>query len=207
MTRAKYSECLARIESANPGEILLPLLREGWSGKNVIYMKAALRRLGAGMPQRAAQKGNVAGASDVLASLYKAQQVLRAQRAKTSNSFHDCKTDADRRAVSARILEIEKEIRANEGRISHWKAYGHLPVDAGDEEESLPEDPIALMRALASINSRISQTKKKLLDLGRLPDKDPERSQIQKYEAKLAGLKLEKGHAEQKIKAIQSGGV
>lgn len=206
MTRAKYSECLARIESANPGEILLPLLREGWSGKNVIYMKAALRRCSANAPQQASPKGNMAGSSDVLASLYKAQQVLRGQRAKTSNSFHECKTDADRRAVSARILEIEKEIRVNEGKITHIKTHGHLPLDIV-REEVLPDDPIALMRTLASINAKISQTKKKLLELGALSDNDPQRSQIPKYEAKLAGLKLEKGHAEQKIKAIQSGGV
>lgn len=204
MTRVQYNEALARVESGNPGEVLLPLLRSGWSQKNVIYMKAALRRLD-GTP--APRKVDVSGAGDVLTSLYKAQQVLRGRRAKLSNSFHDCKTDADRREVSAGILKIEEEIRDNERKIAHYKAHRQLPQEAGGEGESLPENPIGLMKALASINAKISQTKKTLLELGRLPDNDPERAKIQKYEAKLARLKLEKGHAEQKIKAIQSAGV
>jgi hypothetical protein len=207
MTRIQYKEALARVESGNPGEVLLPLLRSGWSEKNVIYMKAALRRLDGTPAPTAPRKVDVSGAGDVLASLYKVQQVLRGRRAKLSNSFHDCKTDADRREVSAGILKIEEEIRDNERKIAHYKAHRQLPQEAGGEGESLPDDPIALMKALASINAKISQTKKTLLELGRLPDNDPERAKIQKYEAKLARLKLEKGHAEQKIKAIQSAGV
>lgn len=205
MTRDAYMEALGRIERGNLNEPLLPTLRGGFTRLNVIYLKSALGRLT--VPATSVAAAVVAApieeasADEVLKSLYKQQQVLRGEKSKISNGFHNCTTTDQRREVSRRILEKDATIRANEAKIAHYKAHNVLPSEDEDDEFYLPDDPIALMKKANSIASRISQTKKKLDELGALGPSDPARAEIGNYQGKLNRLKLYKGYAEQKIKA------
>lgn len=207
MTREAYMEELGRIERGNPNEPLLPTLRGGFTRLNVVYLKSALGRLT--MPAKPVAAKVVAAPieevspDEALKSLYKQQQVLRGEKAKIANEFHNCTTTEQRREVSRRILEKDATIRANEAKIAHYKAHNVLPSDDEEDEFYLPDDPIALMKKANSIASQISQTKKKLDELGALGPSDPARGEIGKYEAKLDRLKLYKGYAEQKIKLAQ----
>ncbi len=205
MTREAYMDALGRIERDNPREVLLPTLRSGFTRLNVIYMKSALGRLTVPAQSVAARvvaaPMEEASADEVLKSLYKQQQVLRGEKAKLSNDFHNCTTTDQRREVSQRVLGKDAAIRANEGKIAHYKAHNAMPSEDEDDEFYLPDDPIALMKKANSIASQISQTKKKLDELGALGPNDPARGEIGKYEGKLDRLKLYKGYAEQKIKA------
>lgn len=206
MTREAYMEALERIERGNPNEPLLATLRGGFTRLNVVYLKSALGRLTVPATKGVCQvvitsSAEEKPADDVLKSLYKQQQVLRGEKAKIANELHNCTTTEQRREVSRRILEKDATIRANEAKILHYTAHNALPSEDEEDEFYLPDDPIALMKKANSIASQISQTKKKLDELGALGPSDPARGEIGKYQGKLDRLKLYKGYADQKIKA------
>ncbi len=200
MTKEQYNEYLRRIRDTNPKEPLFGKLRAGYSAINVIYMKAALKRLpkkeveDAPSPDVEEEENS---ANPVVKELWIRKGQLFRARAKHSNSFHECKTDADRRAVSEAILGVWRQIQDIEGKIEFYARHGTLPE--GAERFPVPDDPIALMKKINSIRAQISQRQQKLRAMALLPNSDPEKViKIQKIEAELAELKLYRGHAEKK---------
>lgn len=202
MTAQEYRQHLADIQARNKQEVLLPVLRTGYSPVNVIYMKAALKRLpkDGTPPDRDATEGEAASADPVLRELWSHKGQLFRERAKLSNRFHECTTDQQRKTNSDAILRIWERIQDANRKMDYYEEHGVLP--AGAERFPLPEDPAALLKKLMSLRSQISMEQKRLKDLAALPDDHPaKRTKIEESQAKLAELKLYKGHAEQKAGA------
>lgn len=193
---------LAMVEARNPGELLLPTLRTGHSRVNEAYLRAAMKRL----PDEAAQEPEPAlwhdtrYADSSLQDLWRDRGRLFGAMNKLSNKFHDCKSDDERAANSREIRRLWAEILTVKDAIAHYEQHGALPAPVSEERFPLPDDPVALVKKQASIRAVISQTKRKLDELGALADGDPERAKIVDYEAKLAELKLYLGHADTAIK-------
>jgi hypothetical protein len=205
MTAQQYTEHLKRIEATNPAEPLLRSLRAGWSRVNVIYMKSALNRLPKvdTQPDRATtddiEDQETASTDPIIRELWSQKGQLFRERAKFSNRFHDCTTDEQRKANSEAILRIWDRIMDIQRKMEYYEENGELP--AGAERFPLPDDPAALLKKLMSIRSQISMEQQKLRRLAELSDEDPQkRPKIEESQAKLAELKLYRGHAEQKAK-------
>lgn len=197
MSPSDYVEALARIETGNPTEPLLPALRRGWSRVNAIYMAAALKRLPAPEP---VWQDQTPFADENLRGLWAERTRLFGEMNRRSNQFHDCKSDEDRAANSREIRRIWGLILAVKERIEHYEAHGELPEEPSEERFPLPDEPVALMKKLNSIRAQISQGQRRLDDLGALPDGHPEREKIADVEGRLAELKLYRGHAENAVK-------
>lgn len=201
MKKWEYEDALERIEQENPCEVLLGVLRTGWSPVNVIYMKSALKRLESA-PKKDVPADEIPADEGFLKGKYRRQQTLRGERNKLSNSFHTCTTDAQRAAVSAKIIEIETEIRRNEVEIRRFELDGETPFNTDSELES-PTDPVVLLKKIASLRAMISQTKKRLEYLASLNASNPEKSAIPNVEKRLADLKNQLKTAENAINAHQ----
>lgn len=202
MTAAEYSKHLGEIIRRNSAEVLLPVLRKGYSPVNVIYMKAALKRLPKEdtLPDRDGSDDETTSADPVLRELWSLKGQLFRERAKMSNRFHDCTSDQERRGISDAILRIWDRIQETNRKMDYYEEHGMLP--AGEERFPLPEDPAALLKKLMSLRSQISMEQKKLKELAGLPDDHPnKRTKIEESQAKLAELKLYRAHAEQKATA------
>jgi hypothetical protein len=204
MRESTYIDALEQITLENPAEPLLPLLKNGFSRVNVLYMRSALKRLADRPPAEVIPGQNQPPDGDILKSIYREQQHLRGARNKASNEFHNCQSDEARADVSRQILALEGAIAENEKKIAHYQVHNELPTEQTDEFV-IPDDPIEMMKSQSSIRAQISQVKRKL-DL--LADQQqPDQKAIQKYEAKLLKLKLQKGYVETAIKSksIQPG--
>lgn len=200
MTAAQYNEHLERIEANNPAEPLLRVLRSGWSKINLIYLKSALNRLPKVDPQPENDDNDETtnDANDpIIRELWSQKGQLFRERAKFSNRFHDCTNDEQRKSNSEAILRIWDRIQDIQRKMEYYEDHGELP--AGAERFPLPNDPAALLKKLMSIRSQISMEQQKLRKLAELSEDDPaKRTKIEESQAKLAELKLYKGHAEQK---------
>lgn len=206
MTRKEYEQAVALVERRNPGETLLNTLRAGYRPVNEIYLRAALRRLPPvavkieenRLPEIPHQRDQ-RFADQKLRDLWAERTRLFGEMNKRSNHFHECKSDDERAANSREIRRIWSRILDVKDRIAHYEAHGELPAPVSEERFPLPDDPVALVKKMNSIRAQISQVKKRLDDLGALPQDNPDRSKIGDAEARLAELKLYLGHAEKAI--------
>lgn len=221
MSYQEYNANLAKLERDNPGEPLLKALRSGYTAINVVYMRAALKRISAsthtgsfqvttGSETKAVvvtmkpQPGKKA--DETLRKLWADRQHLFGDLNKASNHFHKCKNDAERKENSQRIKGIWDEIIAVKERIAHYEEFGSLPEPKSVEKFPLPDDPVSLVKKLNSIRALISQEQKKLRELFELNDNHPDKAQrIKESEERRAHLILYKEHAENKIKDIHPG--
>lgn len=200
MTRQEYEQAVALVERRNPGDPLLSTLRAGYRPVNEVYLRAALRRLpnlrdNVEIPHPRNQRY----ADQTLKAMWAERTRLFGEMNKRSNHFHECKSDDERAANSREIRAIWSRILDVKERIEYYEAHGELPVAESEERFPLPEEPVALVKKMNSIRAQISQVKKRLDDLGALPQDHPDRSKIGDAEARLAELKLYAGHAEKAI--------
>lgn len=211
MTKIEFDNWLERIESQNPAEPLLDDLRSGFNRVNLMWMRAAVRRLAEKMLEKpepmedpAAEEtddeGLPAGEMDgTLKAMLGEKSRAFSELNRASNRFHDCKTDDDRARVSDDILAIWTKILLLKSKIQHYRLHGELPEDS-IERFPLPDNPLDLTKKLSSIRARITQTKEKLEALAALETGHPDRSKIADFEEKLKELRLYKAHAENKLK-------
>lgn len=198
MSEAEYNRGLRHVMQRNPKEVLLPTLQTGYSRVNIIYMAAALRRLPEEVKEAEETTPALAKKADpALRELWAERTRLFGEMNKMSNYFHECTTDAQRAENSKAILKKWDEIQAVKSRIAHYEKNGVMPVVVSDEEFPLPDDPIELMKKLASIRAMISQVQKTIREAADLPADHPDKSiRISEGEKRLEYLKIYKGHAE-----------
>lgn len=206
MTQAEYIDNLARIEQANPAEVLLPTLRCGFNKANVLYMKSALKRLPEDAPGEEVDHVDdtapaaLRPADETLKALWAERSRLFGEMNRMSNHFHECKTDQERATNSTAILRKWEDIQAVKAKIRHYEEHGDMPSVVVEEKFPLPDNPFDLVKKLNSIRVQISQVEAKLREAGELPEDHPDRqTRIQEGEKKRAFLILYRGHAEQKI--------
>lgn len=205
MTPAQYTASLALIESRNPGEVLLGTLRAGYSRVNEIYMRSALKRLPE-EPEETEEpdwKAETPYADETLRGLWRERTRLFGEMNRQSNRFHECKTDEQRAENSKRVLAWWSDILAAKAKIAYYEQHGELPP-VTEEGEELPDNPVALSKKLASLRARVSQAKKKLIDLAGLDEGTPgKQSKINAAEDDLKQLRYMVGKAEVKLKGYE----
>lgn len=173
MTQEEYQNKLDNIERDNPGEVLLPLLRQGYSAVNVAYMRRAwARRRDDSEPVRRASVAEVSTTDPVLTDLYREKTRLFGLMNQQSNKFHQCKTDADRALNSKAVLSIWEDIQAVKARISFYLENGELPAE---QEQPIPADPIQLVKFTQAVRVKISQRKNNIRSLASMDPSTPGR--------------------------------
>lgn len=184
----------------NPREVLLPALQSGYTRANVVYMLAALNRLPDPEEVEYLPTKGTKPADDTLRALWAERTRMFGEMNRMSNKFHECTTDQDRAENSRDILRKWDEILAVKSKIRHYEEFGEVLKEDEQEKFPLPDDPIALMKKLASIRVQISQSEVKIREANALPNDHPDKQKrIQEGETKRAFLILYRGHAEQKI--------
>ncbi len=217
MTAQEYTAAMRRIEQDNPSEVLLPVLRLGHSRTNEMYMRAAMKRcptpdptpIGRGDVESRERNappyggGAGGGADDTLRTLWRERTRLFGEMNKQSNVFHTCKTDEERAANSAKVLAWWADIQAVKSKIAYYEQHGALPP-VEEEGDELPDNAALLAKKLNSLRARISQMKKKLVDMAGLdPDTPGLQSKINAAEDDLKQLQYQAGRAAVKLKEYE----
>jgi hypothetical protein len=181
MTSEQYKKKLDKLAVAAPNHPLLNTLRGGLSMMNEMYLSDALEQL---KKQKDAEPEPTSRATAIVekesypselyrdetfAKLVREKTHLRNQIRKTSNEFHEVKTDAEARNVSIRVLDLEKAWREKKKDIDYYEKNRQLPdkIDPNTEGDNwiVPKDPVQRQKALLSARSNISIAEKEILTL------------------------------------------
>ncbi len=210
MREWQYDEGLAKIEANNPGEPLLPVLRGGFSPINAIYMASALSRMPTILEEvefnedlvlEAEEKSEPVQVDDTLMALWSQRTALFGLMNKQSNKFHQCGNDEQRAANSALVLKYWTDIQSVKAKIAYYEEHGEMPAFRSKDSEQIADNPAKLSAQINSLRARISQRKKKLIDLAGLDANTPGRqAKIDAAENDIKTLKYTLGVAEQKMK-------
>lgn len=195
----RFSEGLEILELYAPGHPLFPTLKKGESAINKLYLHQAIDSLII-EPVRTRKKRFTAK-NGAPKWLHHRLKELYHVKAKTRNSFFDCRSDAERGEVSDQLIEYRKEIHQLCRQIELHEQTGELveiperPDKIKVEDFDLSDNPYQLVKDLTNVRSNISKAKKSL-------DKAyNERNSIliKKYETKLQNLNLKKDAIEHKL--------
>lgn len=156
-----YAEKIDALSALQPGHTLLRLLASAQSRVNELILDRELKKArSAGPPVANEQEEEEPGDNPVLNGLHVEKSRLYGERAKLSNTFHDCRCDADRRRVSEKIQIVQARIEAIRRDIRTYKAEGRLPEQA--EEFPVPEDAFRLLGLRDSLRAAISRKKREV---------------------------------------------
>lgn len=132
---------------------------------------------------------------------------LLTRRALLSNSFHKCQTDDDRAAVSMQIQEVQERLSTIIRTMRQYR-YGQMTDDEAlaavyredaiqYELQAQEMDGVSLMKKINSVRVRISQAKRKLETLAKVPAEKRDQQKIDHYHKRLKKLEIEKATYEQ----------
>ncbi len=176
MTEKEFDNNLRFLEMAEPDNVLLPTIRQGYSKLNCIFLKQSIKSIPVVPIPEAAMVFDPEQIDIRITQLF-------GERAKLSNRFHELATDKARAENSKEIQNIQRQI----SDLMIQKENG-----ASDASDGIPTDPIQLMKYLNSTRAKISQAKKELERLGSLPDDNTDRTHIVVVEKRLQKLNLTK---------------
>lgn len=184
MTQSDYIAGLELLKAKRPNYPLIRTLEDGYNSLNCIYMKHALREIpNATKVQKKRKKAKKTDGK--MKRLQIEKKGLFGRRAKLSNSFDDCKTDADRANVSDEIKSIQKQIKTVSRSILYYDQNGKLPEKKEAAELNL--SGIELIKKRNSLRSNISIRKSSIIKLQKEgPNKN--KSRIQELSDKLKEL-------------------
>lgn len=134
-----------------------------------------------------------------LMALRKAKQ----DRAKCSQQFHTCHTDAERAEVCALIERATERIRKLQGELARLQ-QGIKPAEEAEEEElALPDDEEALAAENARIGSRKAKVERRVLHVLALPETDRNRKKLPAYEEQLRKMNARQQAIRIKLRAMR----
>jgi aryl carrier-like protein len=177
MTSEQYKKRLDKLANAQNDHPLLNILRGGHSAMNELYLNAALEdlkttKLTATEPTVTVEKEAYAPElyrDETFAKMVREKIHLRNQIRKTSNEFHEVKTDAEARLVSIRVLDLEKQWRCKKADIDYYEKNRRLPdkLDPHTEGDdwTMPKDPVQRQKALLSARSNVCIAEREILTL------------------------------------------
>ncbi|MGH1365801.1 MAG: hypothetical protein ACRBF0_19740 [Calditrichia bacterium] len=197
MTQPEYIAGLEWLIKVMPNHALRLALEKGYSDINCIYLRHSLNKL-----PRPKENTPPPGEDKVLIILSREKSDLFAHRAKWSNKFHQCQSDAERASVSDEIQFIQRKIKDVFSRIGEYKATGILPEEKHALTDQLPDNGIQLIQILNSKRSSISYTRRKIDQLAKLAERHPDKLKISDYETKLKELERERDAIQAKINQI-----
>lgn len=186
MTQEDYIAGLQWLELKQPGHPLLNTLKSGFSKLNKLYLEHALRSVPAiPKPKTSNEKEEVA-----IILLEKEKKSLYGRRAKLSNSFHECTTDAQRADVSDQIQLIQRQIETINQSLRHYEQTGEiLSQEADSKDEPLSSNGVQLMKRRNSIRASVSRFKRLLEQLAAMPASEQRDDRISEIEGQLLELK------------------
>jgi hypothetical protein len=194
MSNQDYLAGVELLAMRKPDHPLLSIVRSGHTRLNELYLERALKDV----IGTKAEETEIPGADPVLVNLLKEKRTLYANRAKLSNSFHDCTSDESRANVSSSIQRIQRAIEAKNAELNYYQQHGKLP-EGNQVDIDVPDDPIALMNRLLSVRSSISYNQRRIRILATLAQDNPERKKIPTLETNLKELKRKKALYESRI--------
>jgi len=204
-----YQAGIDLLQEKDPGNIWIKELSGKYSFVNTKSLQAELDKLA----QSSAKKELTAGkkkvrnpsSNPVLRDLYQQRTKVFTQRAKTTNKFHVCETDAERAAVSVDIQMLQRQWTAITVDIDTYERTGQLPKTAA--KYPVPKSAIERLKLRNTLRSQISNKKsalrKKAIEHGKTTDANRQQKiqhQISKAEAKLKDLETHKAYVEAAIK-------
>lgn len=197
-----YQDKLNALERAAPGHALIRVFRLIQSAGNEMLLDRELEKIPAQAPPAPAIQDDPdpdEEEDETLRRLRIDQSNLYAERAKLSNSFHDCANDRQRAVVSEKIQVVQHRIEEVRGLIRQYKQYGTIPEP--DEKYPVPEDSFKLLATLHSLRASISRKKREIEHLGReVAENDPAAPEkLEKAEAKLKDLRTHLEHVKKAI--------
>jgi hypothetical protein len=183
MTVAEYWKNFDWLKSVWPEWILITTLGRGYSYPNCIYLSYGLRQMAYKMDApRVAVKQLLRSHSPEQIKLWFVQKrSLYTQRAKLSNRFHECSTDAHRAAVSEDIERVQSEIEKVQKVIRAWQEKGELPQKAKRGNPQMDLLLLNVQRARGAINHYKHRLR---IELNK-PDYPKKAKTIATYEQKL----------------------
>lgn len=179
MTAAEFSEKLAQLIAADPQNVMLPLLRRGWSASNEILLKMQLKKLPASVmsdtstptagknePETDLEDDTPDAPEDENLRRMRANLASSfGERAALSNRIPDTPSRSARAALSDEIQVVQRRIGQQMRDIRHYRLHGTLPEQ--HEEYPIPRDPFALDALINSLRASISRKKKDIENLRR----------------------------------------
>lgn len=181
--KSEYGECLAMLIEEIPDHILIKDLKKGYSVMNALYLGHALKEIQIDDPV-----SKIAADPDdsELRKLQREKSSLFGKRAKWSNKFHDCQTNAQRAEVSDQIQIIQNDIGSIMRQIEYYETNGKpMPVIV-NEDYPVPASEGDRYKKRASLRAMISQIKKKLRRIADLPKNHPDWKKVEKLERQLS---------------------
>lgn len=151
MTETQYTESLRNLQKEAPDHILLNVLIAGYSERNVVILRQTWKKIEAQKEQKQQEPE-----SPALEALHRKKSQLFTERRRLSNTFHTCRTDGQRRAISEQIQAVQRDI---ESVMRQIRAGQELP---SEERYHVSTDPVARMKQVNSLRSSVSRKRKEI---------------------------------------------
>jgi hypothetical protein len=183
MTVAEYWKNVDWLRSVWPEWVLIPVLEQGYSYPNCIYLSYGLRKMAHKMDApRVAEKQLLRSHSPEQIKLWFVQKrTLYGQRAKLSNRFHECSTDEQRAAVSEDIERVQVDIEKVQKVIREWQEKGVLPQKARERDPEMDLLRLKLRRVREARNNAMHRLRVEF----RKPEYPKKAQRIKYYEEQL----------------------
>ena len=199
MSNNDYTSKLAYIKSIEPNHPMITQLDKGSSVVNDILIEKALAQLPAPVSPSEVSDEEKTTEKDPIIKRFRVQiRNQFVQRAKLSDHFHICGSDAERSRISKAIESIQDKIEQLFKDLDHYEQKKELPQLQTTDNYPIPDNPVLLLSKQSSLRSNISIHKKKLRKEAE-HGQDPER--IKELESHLLHLQTHLRYVEN---AIQS---
>lgn len=123
-----------------------------------------------------------------LKSLQDERRSILQRRARTSQRFHDCKSDAERAEICDAVDQVSAELFEVEGSIEFFRLNGYPPPPPKESKKDggqLPSDPGELKNERGRLASKRLKLEKRVLELLELPDGDRKRAKVPEVQKRL----------------------
>lgn len=128
----------------------------------------------------------------------------RQNRARYSQTFHNCSTDEERALVCDAIQAENDIIKAIGGKIAYVKRFGKLPPEQEPEEFILPNNLKELSTVLNRTSSNILKVEKRIEIILTLPDNSRKRADLPAKYDQLRELQTRRELIKDEIKRLKN---
>lgn len=197
-TTMDYKKGLQRIELVAPAHPLLPMLQQGETAINRMYMEQVLKEI-KDLPE-VTPKSTLS--ADKPNDAYKEIKALYAKKNKTRNQYFICKSNKERKVINRQLIVLRSDIHTLFRRIEYYEKNGTFPAIQDVEPAIISEEnPMLLNRMLLNTRSNISRYKKKITTAY---EQNASKSDIEKLELRLKRFTEKKDSIEQKLSSTKA---
>lgn len=186
---AKYTEGVELLKEYAPTHPLLPVLLQGHSVINQLYLEEAIDTISFNTPPPPSTTKRVSEAQQLIKEL---KELLHAKAIRRNQYLDygmrkDKHANAARAAINADLIEMRKKINQLVLRKAYFEKTGELPKIPENKPPAteIKGDNFALQKQLANVRSNISKYKRKITNAYKT-NADP--AKISRWEIKLKSL-------------------